>query len=445
MQKYIKTHYSSFLLSIFILLTPAYFIMAVEAEKYDVQHCVNELERSNPTMHIGIKAIPLAPYKDGSHFVNDDPSCNLNADHLFIPASNTKIVTALSALEYLGPDYRFETSLLFDGAIDNTTLNGSLYIKGAGDPSLTRSHLSQLIATLSSHNIVTITGNIYIDVTIFDQDFFPPGSFIDNIGYGWNAPITGLSVDGKGVCSTELNYGCLANDDKLKANFYDIHPLLSDILAELSISLVGTVTLKATPSDAQLLTTHRSKTVSILLQQMMKNSDNLYADCFFKKIGAIYAKLPGSWQNGEQILKNLIEKMAIDPKTVIIMDGSGKSRYNLISPSHIVTMLQWAYKQPYFSHFFNSLAIAGRDGTLQKRMPELAGLIRGKTGTLQGVSALSGYAITGMHNEMVAFSVLVNGYIADSLYNPPCKSEIENMFCSFLIGQLDLENSHATA
>ncbi len=454
---YLKKQYFFFVLSILTTLFPTYTtttrVKKLKRKKYSLQQNINTIEQKNSAMHIGIKSIPLRmrnhnniePHNQSSYNnLTSNCTCSLNANHLFTPASNTKILTAISALEYLGHDYLFETTLSYDGTIDNKILHGSLYIKGAGDPSLNRTNLSDLIASLSSKNIDTITGTLYIDTTIFDQDFFPPGSLVDNIGYGWNAPVTGLSLDGKGLCAPGLSYGCLADDDKLKANFYDIHSLISDMLAENNISLVGTIEMKATPSNAQLLATHKSKPVSQLLQHMMKNSDNLYADCLFKKIGAHHTGLPGSWQNGGQALKNLFEKMKLDPKTVIIVDGSGKSRYNLISPAHIVAMLQWAYKQAYFSHFFNSFSITGTDGTLQKRMPELSGMIHGKTGTLQGVSALSGYA-TNLHNEIVAFSVLINGFTADSLYNPPCKSEVEDTFCYLVTGQSAEKSSHATA
>jgi D-alanyl-D-alanine carboxypeptidase/D-alanyl-D-alanine-endopeptidase (penicillin-binding protein 4) len=111
-------------------------------------------------------------------------------------------------------------------------------------------------------------------------------------------------------------------------------------------------------------------------------------------------------------MHDVIQEMGINPDNMVIADGSGLSRLNLVTPRQFVTLLSYMYKSRYFIPFFNSLPIAGVDGTLGKRMKntKAANKVRAKTGYLDAVRSLSGYAFTG-DNEPVAFSIIANNFL----------------------------------
>lgn len=115
---------------------------------------------------VGVKIVSL---KDKSCLYEN------NSRKLFVPASNVKLFTAAAAFALLGKDYCFETSLIVDGEIVGTTLEGNLYLKCSGDPSLTVQDLEKLVTQLKTKGIKAIRGNLCIDATIFDGIPFGPG------------------------------------------------------------------------------------------------------------------------------------------------------------------------------------------------------------------------------------------------------------------------------
>ena len=125
-------------------------------------------------------------------------------------------------------------------------------------------------------------------------------------------------------------------------------------------------------------------------------------------------------------IKNLIKDIGINPENIIIADGSGLSRLNLVTPRQFVDLLSYIYKSEIFRLFYDSLPIAGVDGTLARRMhnTKAENNIRAKTGYIEGVRSICGYAYTA-DKEPIAFSIIVNNYIvpyalADNLQDLVC-------------------------
>jgi D-alanyl-D-alanine carboxypeptidase (penicillin-binding protein 4) len=143
---------------------------------------------------------------------------------------------------------------------------------------------------------------------------------------------------------------------------------------------------------------------------MMKNSDNFYAEQIIKTIGAEVMGA-GSWSNGIKAVKQFLCDIGIDATQLRMVDGSGLSRYNLLSPQLVVNLLKYMYSET----FLTSLPMAGVDGTLKNRMKgtPLEGNLKAKTGTMSGVSALSGY-ITTESGDVIAFSIMINNYAKSS-------------------------------
>lgn len=347
------------------------------------------------------------------------PLYEYNAQQLFIPASNTKLFTGALALELLGMGYQFATQLLFDG--------NNLYLKGAGDPSFTSANLEALIATIAKKGI-TMVGDFYCDDTVFDHDVFAPGALIDNIGYSWNGLVTGLLVDRLPLVVepvTPTIFLTTEQNDKLSTLFCKGALLIEQLLNKYHIQLQGTVKSQKTDANATVVAAHYSEPLSTLLVSMMKSSDNLYADCFFKKVGAGHFGGQGTWQKGINALQEFLQQhLQLTAQDLVITDGSGRSRYNLIAPNHIIALLLWVTQQPYRQIFFASLPISGVDGTLAKRMTDIPGKVKAKTGCLSGVSTLSG--CVELADDTLLFSIMNNAFISESLYNAPCRTLVED-------------------
>jgi serine-type D-Ala-D-Ala carboxypeptidase/endopeptidase (penicillin-binding protein 4) len=165
---------------------------------------------------------------------------------------------------------------------------------------------------------------------------------------------------------------------------------------------------------------------------MNKVSDNLSAENALKVLGAVRVGLPGSSNKGISIVKRFLSTLDIDTTKISLADGSGVSRYNLLTTEQLVTFLSHIYKLPrIFPVFFNSLPIAVVDGTLANRMTTYPAAcnVRAKTGTLNGVSCLSGYVQT-QDGEMLAFSMMMQNFntsVTDY-------RQMQDRICSLLAG-----------
>jgi len=347
-----------------------------------------------------------------------------NARQLFTPASNTKLFTGALALKTWGTDYVFKTELVTDG--------NNIYLKASGDPSLTSADIEAMIAQLAGQCIDYI-GDFCIDDYVFDAEIFGPGSFIDNIGYPWNAPVLGLTIDHKPAVIEPVDPTIFLNAEqnaKLPEIFFNVRPLIESLLAKYNIQWSGVIRY-ARSDFLTAFVEHQSEPFATLLNHMMKESDNLYADCFFKKVAAVLYETAGTWQKGNDAMMNFVQtSLLINSDEIVIKDGSGRSRYNLIAPEHIIKLLTFVYQQPYAATFFDSLAVSGLEGTLSKRMNDMPGKVKAKTGLLAGVSALSGYIETD--DDLLLFSILTNGFIAKTLYAPECRPLVEDAICRLL-------------
>lgn len=206
---------------------------------------------------------------------------------------------------------------------------------------------------------------------------------------------------------------------------------LKDILKEKGIAIDGypiDVDDIAAPLDytkMKKIFTQYSPPLKEVIKVINKNSQNFFAEQLLKTIGLEKYNF-GSVENGVKAEDKAFKDMGINPESMTIMDGSGLSRLDMVTPRQIVALLSYMYKSKYYIPFFNSLPIAGVDGTLGDRMQntKAQGKVRAKTGYLEGVRSLSGYAFTG-DNEPVAFAIIVNNF------NVPVKlaENIQDLVC----------------
>jgi len=326
-----------------------------------------------------------------------------------ILASNTKLFTTSTALTRLGPEYRIATKLLSDGTIDlNGVLRGSLYLQGAGDPALgvpgfydrygggIGTDLLALVGQLRAAGVRAVTGRLYADDSVFDRL-----RGVADSGYATSpyiGPLSGLSFD-YGYRGS-IGEGFAADPAKLAAT------KLAAALSAVGIAIRGQVARAVTPAGASTLAAVRSPTMSQLVEATDVYSNNFFAEMLVKLLGAHFGGA-GTTAAGTAV----VERFARGHGSGIhAVDGSGLTRGNRASPFQVVGLLQGMRSTAAGEEFIQDLALAGHEGTVADRMHGTAasGRCRTKTGTLTGVSALSGYCFNRSGRTMI-FSILMNG------------------------------------
>ncbi len=165
------------------------------------------------------------------------------------------------------------------------------------------------------------------------------------------------------------------------------------------------------PAGATFLFAHLSPPLEEVLPELLKPSQNQIAEILLKTVG-LEARGEGSARAGAEAVDSLLAAWGVKPTRLRVADGSGLSRYNLLSPELLVSLLERMDGSRYARLWRESLPLAGVDGTLENRLRGTAaeGRVRAKTGSLSNVRALSGYLTTSAGERMV-FSTLVNGHL----------------------------------
>jgi D-alanyl-D-alanine carboxypeptidase/D-alanyl-D-alanine-endopeptidase (penicillin-binding protein 4) len=184
-----------------------------------------------------------------------------------------------------------------------------------------------------------------------------------------------------------------------------------EALRRAQIETSGRVRIGPTPSGTPLITSRTSPPLSEVIRAMGKASDNFTAEMVLKVLGAERAR-PGTTARGAEVLSEVLVTAGVPEGRATLVNGSGLFDGNLIAASHVTSLLSHVYQTPSVrSEFLAHLSVAGRDGTLGRRLTDLPaeGIVRAKTGTLNDVIALSGYVLGPEPGQAYAFSVLANG------------------------------------
>lgn len=315
------------------------------------------------------------------------------------PASNEKLITTVAALATLRPGFRYETTLNGAGTRDGATFRGDIYLVGAGDPTLSSGGLTSLAKRLRQSGVRHIVGRVLGDESIFDRVRFGPQwktSF-----YGTEStPLSGLSV----------NRNVAPNGQMLPYPALSAARLMRAALIAQGITVSGKAATGKAPFGAPELSTVRSKQLWMILRSMDRYSDNYVAEMVIKAVGALGGG-KGSTASGVAVAQSVMTEMiGADAKNLHLVDGSGLSAANRATSSALAELLARTANDPTLGPpLRQALAIAGVNGTLRDR-PSGSGRVLAKTGTLDGVSSLSGYATT-QSGARFAFSILMNGHL----------------------------------
>lgn len=328
-----------------------------------------------------------------------------NASEILIPASNTKLYTTFTAIEKLGKDFRLKTSLFTpDKSIEDGVIDGNLYIKGFGNPLLTSEDVLSMADELRAMGVMSINGDIIGDDSYFDKAYSREDWIEDEANLAPLAPVSALVVDRnkKQIVKVRrkrkrISYINVADPSLNAAD------ILYKSLKEKGIYVGGRPAKGNTPEGSYELA-YRSVTLQEVISIVNKRSDNFLAECLFKVVGAAESGTEGSGFHAAKAVKKFLDKNDIYDEGTEIVDGSGLSRFNLTSAAGLSSLLEWAYFHPdYFDNIYNSLSIAGVDGTLIGRMKSGSAMhnFRGKTGTLRGTSSVSGYLKTISGDDLI--------------------------------------------
>jgi D-alanyl-D-alanine carboxypeptidase/D-alanyl-D-alanine-endopeptidase (penicillin-binding protein 4) len=313
-----------------------------------------------------------------------------NATLPVVPASNEKLPVSWAALARLGPGYRFTTEVLGVGNRVGAVWDGDLFLRGHGDPSLTSADIGRLAAAVRAAGIRGVTGRILGDESAFDTKRGALGWKRYFVG-GESPPLSALVVD-RARGWPKLSPPLLAAR------------ALRDALVARHVAVDGPPGLGTTPATAELLARDHSVRLSRIARAMNRDSDNFTAEMVLKHLGTLDGRV-GTSARGARVVLEEMKAARIPVAGNRIVDGSGLSSLDRLTATALVGIIRSGLENPRIrTAFVESLSVAGRNGTLRRRLPALAGVVKGKTGTTNLACSLSGVAYGSL-----VFAVLQNG------------------------------------
>ena len=387
-------------------------------------------------------------------------------EHLYRPASTEKVVTSVTALATLGTDYTMNTRLQYTGNIENDTLKGSLYLVGGFDPEFMDEDLDSLVNVIAGSGIRYITDTLAADVSMTDSVYWGSGWSWDDVPASFQPYMSPLMLNRGCVdvtvtptvkdslpaiqCVPASDYYQVDNDGvslnpqagklKITRNWLH-HGNLIHVSGNVTKETTKTLSINDSKNFFFHTFVHRLKEKGVeaqsvafadcpendslrvvtclftlerpigeVLKQMMKESDNLCAESMFYHLAKNHAqKKRVSDDDGSDAINLFIkDSLGLNPENYKIVDGSGVSLYNYISPRLLLEYLKYAHRHAeIFQPFYESLPIAGVDGTLEHRMKKTRAYrkVHAKTGSVTGVSSLAGYAKAD-NGHLLAFAII---------------------------------------
>jgi D-alanyl-D-alanine carboxypeptidase/D-alanyl-D-alanine-endopeptidase (penicillin-binding protein 4) len=384
------------------------------------------------------------------------------------PASTQKLLTALASLDAFGSGYQFTTEVLAPAPPNGEGVVASLAVRGA-DPAMTGEQWWRLASDLRALGVAEVTGDVVLDDSLLDAERWHP-SWQPVSARAYHAPIGAISANygafrvivspgakpgsparvqvdpplsyfplentvrtakpGSGAALT-VERAMSPNGDAervsvggaiaLGADRVEIWRSVIDPTAYAAavfrqqlegagIRIGGKVVAGSVPADASPLYEFDGLPLRTTADLLLKYSNNFIAETLLKHLGRLDSGAQGSWANGAAALRARLAALGLPLEGSVLVDGSGLSRDNRVSARLLVAALRKADQTFAIGpDLLASLPIAAEDGTLRKRADAARGLVRAKTGTLDGVTALAGWAHTVRGRELV-FALISNGH-----------------------------------
>lgn len=384
----------------------------------------------------------------------------LNADRYFIPASNAKLLTTAAALLKLGSQFRIRTPVYGTGAAPNLT---TLRLPGRGDPSLTTERLQDLARQLRQKGVRHVS-TVIVEDSYFAKTGINPTWEWEDLPFYYATSVNSLilnenavtlkvspqtvgkplrlewsdaiaakqwqvinqtvtappgepeTVEFKGFLGQprlEITGGLAADAEPDSFDLAILDPpsyfleVFRQVLLEQGISSDHGLVVNAHQNlegEAELATTEPDN-LAMLIQKTNQDSNNLFAEALLQILAS-----ESSGQTGLEVVRQSLTDLGIAPDSYQLVDGSGLSRHNLVTPEALVQLLKLISQTNIAQVYRDSLSIAGQTGTLKKRFQNtiFVGNLQAKTGTLSGISGLSGYLNTPYYQPLVLSIILNN-------------------------------------
>lgn len=385
-----------------------------------------------------------------------------DADRCLTPASITKLYTAASAMSLLNEDFRYDTRVYLTGneKSDGEWL-GNIVVKASGDPTLESEHfkdnmgfIQSIIDALKSKGIHHIDGDIIL-ARVDENHQYPEGpvetwnindvartygagafdfnwcdnyfglypasgkttSPVDNLKYTvWDKPWSGGLNLIRGVYSDSLIVVGKGYKTDKKAKINTSMPYPFDVFRSRLVSRLNadniTITLKPQQSsyspNSTLLVSHLSPKLDAILRSLMKRSDNMFAEGILRTLGSEYGNTTANLASEEKLWK----KRGLKPQYNRILDGSGLSRANAISPRFFGEVLEWMAQSDYYDRFIDYFPKAGVDGTMRNFMGDtkFKGRLAMKTGSVNAVQCYAGYLTDDDGTATHVVVIMINNF-----------------------------------
>jgi D-alanyl-D-alanine carboxypeptidase/D-alanyl-D-alanine-endopeptidase (penicillin-binding protein 4) len=394
-----------------------------------------------------------------------------NSDKLFIPASTSKLVTLGAVLHELKPSYKFKTNLVSSAKIAQGALQGDLYLKGAGDPAFVSENMWFIVNELTRAGVSSVEGDVVVDDLLYDHVRWGDDRQEERVDRAYDAPLGAMSMNWNSVsvyvrpgdkvgdklkvfADVASPYIKVKNETKTvaagKGKTVTIERTseegfngdvvvvsgamalglpeltvyknitqpdvwsgynLVEFLRQRGVAVKGKVRTGAAPKDAAVLATSESKALSFIVADMAKWSNNYVADMLVKAVSAEAGEAPATFNGGLEHVLKYLDGTGLKRADYSFVNAAGFTRKNKLTPKQLGRVLERVRADfVIFPEYLQALPIAGVDGTLRNRMKGTAAehWVRAKTGLLNGVAALAGYA--GRENgQIVAFAFFYNG------------------------------------
>ncbi|WP_108671051.1 D-alanyl-D-alanine carboxypeptidase/D-alanyl-D-alanine-endopeptidase [Peribacillus acanthi] len=387
----------------------------VDAEPVVLNSLDEKIEEvlKNPILDGALTSVSIRSAKTGELVYEKMGDVNVR------PASNMKILTAAVALKVLGEDYRFSTEIWTDGVIVENVLQGNLYVKGKGNPTLLKEDLSELVIQLKKRGVTVIKGNIIGDDTWYDSERYSKDLSWSDEGEYYGAAVSALTISPNkdydaGTVMIDLQPSSkIGNPARVKISPFtslvsitnetktvkkgekkeinikrrhdsnsikiegalpvnlssrswiavtDPSQLVMDqfkqALLEQGILFLGKTHFDTTPSKATLVLKHQSMPLKEMIVPMMKLSNNSIAEVLVKEMGRVH-KGEGSWKKGIEVIEESIKDFGVNPNNLLIRDGSGISHVNLVTGNALSHFLVAIQNEQWFPSFEYSLPVSG--------------------------------------------------------------------------------------
>ena len=391
----------AFLVFTAIILSLDARVVAAGLDQAQLQAALDEALDTHPTARRTTVALKVIDVETG------DVLYDRFGDRLFTPASNLKIYTSACALDLFGPQHRFPTQIV--GRVDRPTktIQGDLKLLGGGNAMLSSKELKQLAdGVVGEWGVRNLRGEVVVDNSRYSATRLGPGWMWDDQPYYFNMQVTPLMVD--------FNVETLP--EQLDATGKPVRRAVADpqervartftkMLRDRGVKIDGPHENK--PASSEMTLTHNGSDLAATLKHFNHVSENAVGEVLLHEIAIAKGIAQPSWPDGAAAITAWLHDTAgLEEGSFRLVDGSGLSRYNLISADSSVKLVAFMRRHQHYQTFYDALSayeVETGDGKQRE-------LVRAKSGGMSGVSTISGYAQT-LAGRQLAFSLLGNGFI----------------------------------